>query len=100
MKRIKVKKWDNIPKGFTGIATWTTSGLKIWLKDGLLHREDGGPAVTYSTGEKTWYQKGKKHRTDGPACEWSDGIRQYWINGIETYKEAMEVYAMLFPKEE
>jgi hypothetical protein len=72
-------------------------GTKWWHKNGKLHRE-GGPAIEDATGEKEWRINGKKHRTDGPAVIYANGEVEYWINDIRTYKEAVEVYAALFPK--
>ena len=51
-----------------------------WLKDGLLHREDG-PAVVYYNGDKIWYKNGLCHREDGPAVEHYDGYKSWWYNG-------------------
>ena len=54
-----------------------------WYKDTdmkVLHREDG-PAVEYSDGTKEWWVNGKPHRTDGPAVEFHDGHKEWWLNG-------------------
>jgi hypothetical protein len=126
MKTIKIKSWGNgeVPKNFTGIlecpdgsrrwykndklhrthdggpAIEHTNGYKMWFKDGKWHREDGGPAIIRPEGDKLWYRNGKRHRTDGPAIEWRGGEVAYYINDKKTYKEAVEVYAALFPKKE
>jgi hypothetical protein len=146
MKKIKIKIWNEIPKDFTGIVE-DSHRSKFWYRKGVLHREDGGPAIIYSGGTRAWYQNGKRHRvdapaiedafsghqlwyqndvfhrddgpafivpgetrkwyqrgrlhrTDGPAVIWNDGKVDYFINGEKTYKEAVEVYAALFPEKE
>jgi hypothetical protein len=98
MKTIKIKSWEQIPENFTGIIKFP-GGSKEWLLNGLRHRI-GGPAGEYPSSGKSWCQYGKLHRIDGPAIEYADGGVEYWINGKETYKEAVEVYAALFPEEE
>ena len=45
-----------------------------------VHREDG-PAIEYSDGSKDWYLNGKLHREDGPAEEYSDGTKFWYLNG-------------------
>ena len=79
-------------------------GNKVWLLNGVLHREDGpaieysdgetrwclngkrhredGPAVEYADGDKDWYLNGQLHREDGPACEYIDGDKEWYLNGI------------------
>ena len=61
-----------------------SNGSKFYYKDRameILHREDG-PAVEWSNGSKEWYINGKLHREDGPAMESSSGFHDSWyING-------------------
>jgi hypothetical protein len=121
MKTIKIKYEEDIPSNYTGIIEYS-NGNKEWYQDGKLHRVGGpaiidrdgtklwyqygkihridGPAVEYANGYKSWYQNDKLHRTNGPAREWLNGETSYWINGTETYKEAVEVFNALFPKED
>ena len=47
---------------------------------GLLHRSNG-PAIEYSNGSKEWYINGKFHREDGPAIEHFNGTKVWWLNG-------------------
>ena len=56
------------------------NGSKWFLKDGVLHRNDG-PAIEDSDGATAWYHKGHLHREDGPAIECVDGHKEWWING-------------------
>ena len=35
----------------------------------------------WSDGRKQWLLNGKLHREDGPAVEWSDGTKEWWLNG-------------------
>jgi len=45
-----------------------------------LHRLDG-PAIEYSDGDKEWYIEGKLHRLDGPADERSNGSKYWYVEG-------------------
>ena len=56
MKTIKIKEWNDLPKGYTGIATGN-NGI-YWYKNGNFHREDG-PAWIRKDGLKTWWLDGK-----------------------------------------
>ena len=47
---------------------------------GQLHREDG-PAREWTDGTKQWYINGLCHREDGPAVEYNDGSKEWYING-------------------
>ncbi len=55
-------------------------GSKFWYKNGMYHREDG-PAAEYADGGKFWYKNGMYHREDGPAFESSDGVVEWYLNG-------------------
>jgi len=46
----------------------------------ILHREDG-PAIEWSDGAKEWFLNGKLHRLDGPAIFYPDVIKKWYING-------------------
>jgi len=48
--------------------------------------------VIWGSGSQYYYQNGKLHRIDGPAYVSCSGYVQYWINGIQTSKEAQELY--------
>lgn len=41
--------------------------VKMFHKNGELHRENDLPAYETSTGEKQWYEDGKEHRLNGPS---------------------------------
>ena len=64
---------------------------KYYYKDGTtssgyydtskkLHRENG-PACEYTDGDREWYVDGKPHRVDGPAIEHSNGTKSWWVDG-------------------
>ena len=64
---------------------------KYYYKDGTtssgyydiskqLHRENG-PACEYTDGDREWYVDGKPHRVDGPAIENADGSKHWWVDG-------------------
>jgi hypothetical protein len=57
----------------------------------ILHREDG-PAIEWSDGSKEWYINGKLHREDGPAATFPEGNVMWFLNGIsfETKEEWFE----------
>ena len=60
--------------------TWF-DGRTEWINEkGLLHRLDG-PAIEWSDGSKEWWINGKLHREDGPAIEDKDGYRAWYRNG-------------------
>lgn len=58
----------------------------IWIKNGLLHREDG-PAVEWPNRRKEWFLNGKRHREDGPAYIESDGSKEWYINDVQYTEE-------------
>jgi hypothetical protein len=47
----------------------------------IYHREDG-PAIEYSDGSKEWLINGNHHREDGPAIEWYDGEAEWCLNDV------------------
>lgn len=52
---------------------------RFWYNEkNYLHRLDG-PAIEYTDGSKEWYVEGKRHRLDGPAVEWADGYKEWWV---------------------
>ena len=63
---------------------------KFYYKDGTvvnkhdfsntLHRADG-PACEYTNGDREWYVDGKPHRVDGPAAEYANGDRFWYVDG-------------------
>jgi hypothetical protein len=54
---------------------------RVWRNAaGKLHREDG-PAVEYSDGGKEWRLNGRYHREGGPAIEWVNGDKSWYLNG-------------------
>lgn len=70
---------DGILHHATEAAITWEDGSYQWYFNGLMHREDG-PAAE-SQGNKYWYNQGKRHRTDGPAVEFSNGSKEWWIDG-------------------
>lgn len=57
MEEITIVSVCDAPKNFTGIANISWSSGRVWLKNGLIHRE-GGPAVEEEDGRKKWYLEG------------------------------------------
>jgi hypothetical protein len=52
-----------------------------WNPSKILHRLDG-PAVEYTNGDKEWWVDGRCHRIDGPAIEWADGDKAWYIDSV------------------
>jgi len=58
-----------------------------WVnKSKKLHRVDG-PAIIFTNGHKEWYLNGKLHRVDGPAIEWYNGMKSWFLNGYHFVSE-------------
>lgn len=57
---------------------------EMWFDHGRLHRRHR-PAIE-SPRYRAWYRQGRLHRKSGPAVIYSDGTREYWINGKRRYK--------------
>lgn len=49
----------------------------VYLLGGLPHRKDG-PAIEWTNGDREWYINGELHREDGPAVENSEGYKWYF----------------------
>lgn len=73
-------------------------GSTMYFKDENLtirHREDG-PAIVYTDGGKEWYVDGLHHRIDGPAVDWvikhgvEGNYKEYWLDGIMYTKEEFD----------
>jgi hypothetical protein len=56
------------------------NGDRLWMRTGVLHREDG-PAIEMHDGTRKWYLDGKKHRDDGPAVVYHNGHTEWWFHG-------------------
>jgi hypothetical protein len=54
--------------------------VRMWLRHGKLHREDG-PAVVYYDRTQQWYREDRLHRDDGPAVIHPDGREEWWRDG-------------------
>jgi hypothetical protein len=54
----------------------------------------GGPAVeTHSV--KAYYIDGQRHRLDGPAVEWTDGLKDWWVNGRRMTREEFDKHPLV-----
>lgn len=81
-----------------GDGTYHTLCKRNYKKDGTLlsvdrifHREDG-PAIEWSNGDKEWWLNGNRHREDGPAIEFTTGIKRWYYFGKQYYCEDNETY--------
>lgn len=61
----------------------------FYLKDGLLHNEDG-PSIVYANGVEWWMINGKLHRDNGPAVIDKNEIIGYWIDGEPATEEEIK----------
>jgi len=80
-----------LPVDFTGIIEYTFS-LKLWYKNGVLHRLDGPSYISTIPEEVKFFVNGRLHRLDGPAVERVEdntgpGHKEWWVNG----KHVMEI---------
>jgi len=56
--------------------------LKVWYKNGKLHRDGDKPAVVYAHGDQCWYKNGELHRDgDKPAIVYVNGFKAWYKNG-------------------
>ena len=55
-----------------------------WDEDGVTPHPTGGYVRVYRTTDVVIYldTSVRKHRFDGPAVEWTNGTREWWINGL------------------
>lgn len=49
----------------------------------------------YPSGTKYWYKEGKLHREDGPACEWTNGHKQWWLEHKKYHPINLNDYLVL-----
>ena len=55
---------------------------------GQIHSIGDSPAEVHSNGKQVWYKNGLIHRDDGkPAVEYADGSVEFWINGSKIDKK-------------
>ena len=69
---------ENSVRSVTALGTFWHKGAKLRI----LHRENGH-AIEYSNGTKEWYVNGELHRIDGPAVEGFDGFKAWWLNDYQ-----------------
>lgn len=61
------------------------------------HRENG-PAVEWSNGDKEWWINGFLHRTSGPAIEYVDGYKEWWFDGKQIAVSSQEDFEKFLKK--
>jgi len=68
----------------------------MWYRNGVLHREDGGPSFKndrYGFTTLMWHRNGVLHREDGPAFERHNNIngamvnKDWFLNGVRVSEE-------------
>jgi hypothetical protein len=69
------------------VTTWN-NGNQFWSINGNLHREKGPSVIrVYGyKGYKAWHQNGRYQRLGGPARIWSNGRKEWYINGKKVSK--------------
>jgi len=85
----KIWLLNGIPHREDGPAIEYANGTKEWFLNGKRHREDG-PAIERANGDKVWFLNNKLHREDGPAVERANGFKEWWLNDKEA--TALEVF--------
>ena len=72
-------------RGFVKPAVIKVNGLKLWYKDGELHRDNDLPAIERPDGSRLWYNNGKLFRiNNGPTKIDKDGNQMYLKESTET----------------
>lgn len=67
--------------------------IKEFLNEKREYHRTDGPAIENIHG-KFWYKNGKLHRLDGPAVEWTNGGKEWYIEG-KKYTENSFTYKIL-----
>lgn len=81
-KEIKINcYYHSILHNKGGPAVRKDNGEEWWYDMGVIHRSDGGPAVTTPEG-KYWYVQGKYHREGFPAIVMNNGHREWYLDGL------------------
>ena len=60
-------------------VTVNDKGTTRWYNAKDEYHRVGGPAIEFSDGGKQWFIEGKRHRIDGPAIEFADGTKEWFI---------------------
>ncbi len=68
-----------------GPAVEWNNGDKEWWINNKRHRTDGPAVEKYYI--KEWFINGKRHRNDGPAIEYNNGLRSWYLNGVQYSEE-------------
>jgi hypothetical protein len=59
------------------------TGLRMWYRDGILHRDGDAPAVIHGNGDVEYVQRSRLHREhDRPAVVYANGDRMWFLNGV------------------
>ena len=62
-------------------VTVNDKGTTRWYNAKDEYHRVGGPAIEFSDGGKQWFIEGKRHRIDGPAIEFADGDKEWYKEG-------------------
>ncbi len=75
----------------------TTSGIKKFLFEDKLHREDG-PAVIYPSGREEYFRHGKHHNVNGHAVIYQNGTTEYYFEGEIISKKILDNFLKIKTK--
>lgn len=83
------KLWFQNGKAFREDGpTIETPEWNAWLnQEDLYHKEDG-PAKVFTNGRKEWWLNGERHRADGPAVVCANGSCKYYV--FDRYAKSQE----------
>jgi hypothetical protein len=57
----------------------------------VLHDEDNFPCIEWNDGSREYYSNGLLHNVNDAARQYSNGHKEYWINGMKVDKNKFEL---------
>jgi hypothetical protein len=99
MNIINIAYFEMVPEDFTGISIHNKDSrmetIQFWFK-GKRHRING-PAIKHFDESEEYWQNDLLHNLNGPAyVDYKKGIKEYYIFGKETTKEAVDFLRDLY----
>ena len=65
-------------------AIITYDGSQFWCQNGMIHRDNDLPAIIFADGIKVWMQNGEiTQKTVRPSVMYPDGYEEYHISGFK-----------------
>jgi hypothetical protein len=79
-----------VPKIANGMHV-LSGGVRIYVRDGQKHRENGPAEINTRTGYQAWFKNGKKHRKGAPAViDPNNATVEYWEEGKLIRRESID----------